>query len=77
MGFLFCRYRVQARYLIYYFTPVEPKPPAPLTVSESSSASVKDAVRNGVITSWTILSPGSTDAGFEEWLCMATMNSQR
>lgn len=30
--------------LVYYFVPVEPKPPAPLTVSDSSSCSINSAV---------------------------------
>ena len=45
-----------------YFVPVDPKPPAPLTVSDNSSTTLYSAFKNGAITIWAILSPGSTAA---------------
>ena len=41
-----------------YFVPVEPKPPAPLEVSSSSSASTGVISETGIITSWAIRSSG-------------------
>ena len=49
-----------------YFFPVEPNPPPPLTVSESSATSVYSALRNGVITSWAIRSPAAISCVSEE-----------
>ena len=43
-----------------HFVPVEPKPPAPRTVSESISASTNCAVRKGVRIICAMRSPGST-----------------
>ena len=40
-----------------YFFPVEPKPPSPRTVSDSSSVSQNSAAKNGAITSCAIRSP--------------------
>lgn len=42
------------------YLPVEPKPPSPRTVSESSCASSNSAVIYGTTTSCAIRSPGST-----------------
>ena len=46
--------------------PVEPKPPSPLTVSESSSHSSNSTLRNGTIASWATRSPASTVASISE-----------
>ena len=43
-----------------YLVPVEPKPPAPRTVSESSSESSNSAFRKGTIASCATLSAPST-----------------
>lgn len=43
--------------LTNYLLPVEPNPPAPLTVSESSSASSKSTFKKGVTTSCAMRSP--------------------
>ena len=50
----------QIAVFLRFYRPVEPKPPVPLTVSESSSASINSALRKGVITICASLSPGST-----------------
>ncbi len=39
-----------ARWIFFYFVPVEPKPPSPLSVSSSSSTSLKSAVMYGAKT---------------------------
>ena len=52
------------RFYANYFLPVEPKPPPPLSVSESSSDSRNSALRNGTIQSCAILSPPSTQTSF-------------
>ena len=44
---------------LQFFVPVDPNPPAPRTVSLSSSLSINSTDRNGRITSWAILSCGS------------------
>ena len=61
----------------YYFVPVEPKPPVPRSVSERLSASSNSTRKNGVMTSWAILSPSSISCFSVEWLCRATMISPR
>mgnify|MGYP007056397476 FL=1 len=59
----------------FYFVPVEPKPPSPLSVSSSSSTSLKSAVMYGAKTICAILSFGSMVTGLSEWLWRATMIS--
>ena len=46
--------------LYVYFEPVEPKPPSPRAVSESSSASSNTTGRYGVMTSCAMRSPCAT-----------------
>ena len=50
----------ESRFLFYYFVPVEPKPPSPRSVSESSLTSVTVGTITGAITICATLSNGST-----------------
>ena len=61
----------------YQFLPVEPKPPAPRAVEESSFFSSNTAVMYGVMTSWAMRSPEFTVRASPEWLCSATITSPR
>ena len=51
---------IDARFRWNYLLPVEPNPPVPRTVSDSSSTSSKSTFKNGAITIWAIRSLGST-----------------
>ena len=51
------KYHIRLRFQCF---PVDPNPPLPRLVSSSSSLSSKQARSTGAMTSWAILSPGST-----------------
>lgn len=52
----------------HYFLPVEPKPPAPRSVSSKRSVSSNTAVTYGAMTSCAMRSPGAISCGSDEWL---------
>ena len=57
--------------------PVEPKPPAPRTVSSRSSTAVKRARVTGAMTSWAMRMPRSITAGVSLKFMRMTLTSPR